>query len=143
MLYRFVKRSWSLVAVGVLVALTSSVGVQAAPKDGQARQAIAKALEDDYLQTDFDGAESRLTAALDSCDFEFSRIDLVTGNFQSVGGCDNGIHEMSSEGPFGLTVWGWGSAASGGFSTQAVSYAYPAGASIQPINTITVPATPN
>lgn len=49
---------------------------------------------------------------------------------------------MKSDGTFGLTVWGWGSAASGGFSSQAVSYAYPAGASVKPINTVVVPATP-
>ncbi|EYF08153.1 Hypothetical protein CAP_5913 [Chondromyces apiculatus DSM 436] len=57
--------------------------------------------------------------------------------------CDNGRHELSSAGFVGLTVWGWGSAARGlSFNTQAVSYAYPAGASIQPINTVTVPAMP-
>ena len=48
--------------------------------------------------------------------------------------------------PFGVTVWGWGSAATGevgsGFYTQYVSYAYPAGASVQPINTVVIPPTP-
>jgi hypothetical protein len=47
-------------------------------------------------------------------------------------------------------VWGWGSAATGGnfgfpdggFYSQAVSYAYPAGASVQPINTVVVPPVP-
>lgn len=74
--------------------------------------------------------------------YEYTRVDLVTGNFAKQGNCDNGRHEMKSDGTFGLTVWGWGSAASGAFSSQAVSYAYPAGASVKPINTVVVPATP-
>ena len=36
----------------------------------------------------------------------------------------------SSMAPFGLTVWGW---------DEAVSYAFPSGASVQPINTVVVP----
>jgi hypothetical protein len=80
-------------------------------------------------------------------DYEFTRLDLVTGNFKPVNGCDNGRHEITSSGPFGLTVWGWGSAVTGGchdiscpgFYSQAVSYAYPAGASVQPINIVVVP----
>ncbi len=70
--------------------------------------------------------------------FEYTRVDLVTGNFQSVGACNNGLHVASSSQRFGLVVWGWGSAASGFFSTQAVSYAYPAGASIKPINNVVI-----
>jgi hypothetical protein len=55
---------------------------------------------------------------------------------------------MSSKGPFGVTVWGWGSGATGGehrkpevpgFYTQCVSYGYPAGASVLPITDVTVP----
>jgi hypothetical protein len=78
-------------------------------------------------------------------------VDLVTGNFSPVGPCNNGRHEMTSKGPFGITVWGWGSAATAGsldptqpmagFYSQYVSYAYPAGASVQPINTVVVPPT--
>jgi hypothetical protein len=74
-------------------------------------------------------------------DLEYTRIDLVTGNFQSVNGCENGRHEMSSDTPFGVTVWGWGSSASS-LPTTYVSYAYPAGASVQPINEVVVPPTP-
>ena len=81
--------------------------------------------------------------------YEFTRVDLVTGNFQKQGNCDNGVHVIKSDAPIGLTVWGWGSAATGGtfgggggFYSQAVSYAYPAGASVQPINTVTVPPIP-
>jgi IgGFc binding protein len=78
-----------------------------------------------------------------SGNYEYTRIDLVRHNFASQNGCDNGRHEIHSDAPFGLTVWGWGSAESGavgsGFFTQAVSYAYPAGASVQAINQVVVP----
>ena len=86
-----------------------------------------------------------------SGNYEYTRVDLVTGNFAKVGNCDNGRHTMSSTLPFGVTVWGWGSVATGGqyrctncsgFYTQAVSYGYPAGASVQPINTVVVIPTP-
>jgi hypothetical protein len=77
-----------------------------------------------------------------SGDYEYTRIDLVRGNFQPQGSCNNGRHEISSPAPFGLTVWGWGSSASEPFISQAVSYAYPAGASVQPINTVVVPPIP-
>ncbi len=77
--------------------------------------------------------------AIDAADtIEYTRLDLVTGNFASVNGCNNGLHVASSAQPFGLTVWGWGSAASTGFSSQAVSYAYPAGASVRPINNVVI-----
>ncbi len=76
--------------------------------------------------------------------YEWVRADLVTGNFAKVGNCDNGRHEAKSDVPFALTVWGWGSALSNStLSSQAVSYAYPAGASVQPINTVVIPPTPN
>jgi hypothetical protein len=76
---------------------------------------------------------------IDSSDtIEYTRLDLVTGNFQSVGSCNNGLHVATSARPFGLVVWGWGSAATVGFMSQAVSYAYPAGASIKPINNIII-----
>ena len=77
--------------------------------------------------------------------YEYTRIDLVRHNFAPQGGCDNGRHEIESTSPFGLTVWGWGSAETGdvgiGFYTQYVSYAYPAGAGVQPINTVVVTPT--
>jgi hypothetical protein len=75
-------------------------------------------------------------------DFEWTHVDLVRGNFQKQGNCDNGLHESKSDSPFGLTVWGWGSAASGTFFSQAVSYGYPAGASVMPINTVVVAPVP-
>ena len=72
-------------------------------------------------------------------DYEFTRLDLVTGNFQNVGGCYNGRQEISSLNPFGVTVWGWGSPATGNSPfTQYVSYAYPAGAALKAINDVVV-----
>jgi hypothetical protein len=74
-------------------------------------------------------------------DYEYTRIDLVTGNFQNVGACSNGRQEMTSDNPFGVTVWGWGTNQTTP-ATAAVSYAYPAGAGIKSINDIVVPTTP-
>jgi hypothetical protein len=71
-------------------------------------------------------------------DHEYTRVDLVTGNFEDVGGCSNGRHVISSESPIGVTVWGWGSPDSVGFKTINVSYAYPAGAAIRAINDVKV-----
>ncbi len=79
---------------------------------------------------------------IDACGrYEYTRTDLVRFNFAKQGNCDNGRHEIKSESPFGLTVWGWGSGATGSFSTQYVSYAYPAGAGVQPINSVVIPPT--
>jgi hypothetical protein len=64
--------------------------------------------------------------------YEYTRVD-VQKDGAPVGGCDNGRHVISSAAPFGVTVWGWDS---------AVSYAYPAGASVRPINAVVVPVTP-
>ncbi len=77
--------------------------------------------------------------------FEYTHTDLGRGNSPPQGKCNNGRHEIDSAGPFGLTVWGWGSAATGdmitGFYSQYVSYAYPAGAGLSPINTGVIPPT--
>ncbi len=75
--------------------------------------------------------------------YEYTRVDLVRGNFEKQGACDNGRHEAKSEEPFGLTVWGWGSSLTmPAFSSSAVSYAYPAGAGVKAINTVVLPAAP-
>ncbi len=69
--------------------------------------------------------------------------DLVRHDFVGQNGCDNGSHESHSDGPYTLTVWGWGTAESGtqttGVYSQWTSYAYPAGASVQSINNVVVP----
>ena len=57
---------------------------------------------------------------------------IVAGGV-GVGGCNNGVHTATSEVPFGLTVWGYDSYA---------SYAYPAGMSVEPINSVIVPPIP-
>ena len=87
--------------------------------------------------------------------FQFARVDLSTGNFQGVGGCDNGVHVISAalvgrdgsfDAPrFGVTVWGWGNEVTWPQDntnadeenlrfTRWVSYGYPAGANFAPIS---------
>lgn len=83
------------------------------------------------------GCLGPLTGWMPVGDKEYTRVNLVTGNFQDVGNCSNGRHEMSSDNPFGVTVWGWGSMASQ-FNSIYVSYAYPAGASVKAINDVEV-----
>lgn len=87
--------------------------------------------------------------------YQFTRVDLSTGDFKGVGKCNNGVHTIAAtlsgappgEAPFiGVTVWGWGSGATGGTTmtdpsyTRWVSYAYPAGANITKLNSVVVPA---
>lgn len=74
-------------------------------------------------------------------DYEYTRIDLVTGDFKNVGACSNGRQEMTSDAPFAVTVWGWGMNTTTP-STPAVSYAYPAGAGIAVINEVSLPPIP-
>lgn len=81
-------------------------------------------------------------------DYEVTRIDLVRHDFEAQGQCDNGVHSMSSKGLFGLSVWGWGTPeTSGGVCNEDtpkldytcdVSYAYPAGERVTPINDVVV-----
>jgi IgGFc binding protein len=66
-----------------------------------------------------------------STDYEYTRVDMVVQG-AGVNGCDNGLHEMHSDEPFGATVWGW---------DTTVSYAYPAGAKVEFINDVHVPPT--
>jgi hypothetical protein len=73
-----------------------------------------------------------------SGNYEYVRWDIATGNFMGANGCDNGAHTATSDGPFGLTIWAWDTAVDHGWT----SYAYPAGASLQSINTVVVPPNP-
>ena len=73
--------------------------------------------------------------------YEYARVDLVRHDFQPQGGCDNGAHGMRSSGPFGLTIWGWGTPETSTY-TSYVSYGYPAGENLAPLNTVYVPARP-
>ena len=88
-----------------------------------------------------------------SGEYQVSRIDLSRHDFEPQGGCDNGRHEMSSEQPFGLFVWGWGTPETRAGEDNPcdlskpdnscdVSYAYPAGENVMPINTVEVPTIP-
>lgn len=71
--------------------------------------------------------------------YEYTRTDLQTGDFQAVGKCTNGRHEIDSKGPFGIWVWGWGTPLSKTFSAY-VSYGYPGGTNVLPVNNVVVPA---
>ena len=76
-----------------------------------------------------------------SGEYEMVRTDLVRHNFQPQGACDNGRHEMTSDEPFGLWIWGWGTPETDIF-TENVSYGYPAGENVVPINDVVVPPVP-
>ena len=60
--------------------------------------------------------------------FEYAYINMVRGfkpqSFPA-GECTNGAHEMQGDGPFTVTVWGFG---------RASSYAYPAGAGVRTLS---------
>jgi hypothetical protein len=74
-------------------------------------------------------------------DYEWTRVDLITGDFQNVGNCSTGRHEIESNAPFGLWVWGWGTPATT-TKTSWVSYGYPGGMNVQQINQVFVPPVP-
>jgi IgGFc binding protein len=65
--------------------------------------------------------------------YQYTHVDVQHAN-APVGKCDNGLHTIKSDAPLGITVWGYDSAS---------SYAYPAGASVKPINSVVVPPVPN
>jgi hypothetical protein len=85
-------------------------------------------------------------------DFEIAWLDLITGNFEPKGKCNNGVHRMTSSAPFGVWVWGWGGPATTGGTcdhptrppnfTCHVSYGYPAGESVRSINDVVVSPLP-
>jgi hypothetical protein len=68
------------------------------------------------------------TAVGSTGNYEVARRDLVRYEFAPQAGCDNGVHEAHSDGPFALTVWAWGT-----YQPYAtVSYAFPAGGGVRP-----------
>ncbi|MCA9698324.1 MAG: IgGFc-binding protein, partial [Myxococcales bacterium] len=71
-------------------------------------------------------------------DYEWTRFNLIDGDFQANGMCSTGSHQISSDGYFGLWVWGWGTPDTGIF-TQNVSYGYPGGMNVAPINEVVIP----
>ncbi len=70
-------------------------------------------------------------------DHQFARVDLMTGNFAPAGNCSTGRHEIRSDAPFGLWVWGWGTPLTSTF-TRYVSYGYPGGMNVTPINNVII-----
>ncbi len=74
--------------------------------------------------------------------YEWARTDLITGNFMPVGKCSTGRHEIKSDAPFGLWVWGWGTPLTGGTFTSNVSYGYPGGMNVVPINNVVIVPNP-
>jgi hypothetical protein len=94
--------------------------------------------------------------------YEMTRVDLSTGDYQGVGGCDNGVHTITATlAPsgggvpptplVGVTVWGWGNESTLATDnlgsdetnpkfTRWVSYGYPAGANFKPLNTAVLSA---
>ena len=70
-------------------------------------------------------------------DIEWTRVQLITGDFAPVNGCTTGSHEIHSDGPFGLWVWGWGTPQTGTF-TANVSYGYPGGMNVATINDVNI-----
>ncbi len=66
--------------------------------------------------------------------YELAIVKLVD-EWTGQAGCNNGIHIMNSDAAFGLWVWGWGDDAT---QTGSVSYGYPAGENVQPINTVVI-----
>ncbi|HEX5060869.1 MAG TPA: IgGFc-binding protein [Kofleriaceae bacterium] len=69
-----------------------------------------------------------------SGDFEITTVKLVD-HWAGQGGCNNGVNEMDSEAGFGVWVWGWGSEDT---NTGWVSYGYPAGEGVLPINDVVI-----
>ena len=95
------------------------------------------------------GVLSGWTAVDAAGTFQMTRVDLSTGDFQGVGGCDNGVHVISAASntaSVGVTVWGWGNDITwptdnpqagdeqNPLFTRWVSYGYPAGANFKPLN---------
>ena len=104
------------------------------------RRATAGAFAD--VSLDCAGVLTGWTPVGSAGTYEYTRIDLVRHDFQPQGACNNGRHEMHSDGPFGLWVWGWGTPETG-IATINVSYGYPAGENVQPLNDIVVPPVPH
>jgi hypothetical protein len=62
--------------------------------------------------------------------YEYTTVNIAQ-NGAGIGACNNGVQSASSEGPFGVTIWGLAAFA---------SYAYQAGGNVSPINAVVVPA---
>jgi hypothetical protein len=65
--------------------------------------------------------------------YEYAVVTILEMGQSKFNNCQNGPHTATSDGPFGLTVWGLASAA---------SYGYPAGGNVASINTVVIPPVP-
>jgi hypothetical protein len=70
--------------------------------------------------------------------YEWTRFDLSRHDFQGQNNCSTGAHTINSSAPFGLWVWGWGSPETT-INTKYVSYGYPGGMNVSPINSVIIP----
>lgn len=61
--------------------------------------------------------------------------EMIVDHFNGQHGCNNGVNVMDSSQPFGVWVWGWGSVDT---NTGWVSYGYPAGEAVLPINNVVI-----
>lgn len=80
--------------------------------------------------------------------YEYTRVDLSRGAFEAQGQCRNGAHEMHSDAPFAVTVWGWGTEEAVGQPVRyptsppynaGISYAFTAGMGARPLNIVALP----
>jgi hypothetical protein len=71
-------------------------------------------------------------------DYQWTRVDLVTGDFSRPGACGAGWSHASSAGPFGLTVWGWTTPLAPSVSSASASYAVQAGATMRTLNSVVI-----
>ena len=120
----------------------------------RARDALTGAMPDVTL--DCAGLLGGWTAVDLAGRFQYTRLDLSSGDFVGQNGCDNGVHTIAGTFPsdagsatpaFGVTVWGWGNDVTlqvddetNPLSTRWVSYGYPAGANFARLNDVIVPA---
>lgn len=65
--------------------------------------------------------------------FEVAHVDLTRGFVGAAPACETSRHEATSEGAFGITVWG---------TDYYASYGYPAGGNVGIINSVVVPPIP-
>lgn len=95
---------------------------------------VRKATPSGFLEVDVEchGTVTGWTDIGSSGEYQLANLDLIRLGVPN-GACSNGPQVASSDGPFGLMVWG--------LDTYS-SYAYPAGGSVAPINTVIVPPTP-
>ena len=73
-------------------------------------------------------------------DYEITWVRLVD-HWTGLGLCNNGVNVIDSANPVGVWVWGWGSQDAidaNGKPTGWVSYGYPAGEGVLPINDVVI-----